>query len=83
PSPTSTRFFIVSTNKSWETRVYNVVNENTRVCRQLVSNMGKINPNHTAKLRSAKAAVRAHLNSQLGRHQPDGNQLNQATRVAD
>lgn len=68
PSPTSTRFIIVSTNNSWKTRVYDVINEDTQTINSEQAETAKLPANYAAQIRKKRVE--------------DGRQSNQATRPA-
>lgn len=68
PSPTSTRFFIVSTNKSWENNVYQVAIESLNPYANMKREADKYaaeNPSHMQKIRDRYCDARKELNLQF------------------
>ena len=81
PSPTSSRIFVVCTNKCWQSRLYDTIQLNTKPIQELNSSINKTNPSHSKKLRDLHKERRLLINQSL-KGGGDGRQRNQATRTA-
>ena len=81
PAPSGARYFIVSTNKSWKTRVYDVIQKDFQAVRELNAKIAKCPPNHTKVRRDLISDCRAVINNKIA-NGGDGRQRYQATRQA-
>lgn len=81
PSPTSARFFILSTNKSWQSRVYDIAELHFKLPKDFDTAYKAIPRKNVAQLRDAEAKRRKLINDKI-KGRGDGYQKNQARRPA-